>query len=459
MLHPTHLIAPLSLALAAAAGAPAATIHVPADAPTIAAAVAMALDGDIVELAPGTYTGDGNRDVVVDGPMITIRGAAGSLRTIIDCQGSEAEPHRAFAVTSPGLVLEGLTIQNGWVLGYGGGVWITSLDGGGTYSMTDCAFVACTTNVVDPEAGGGGALAVVAASELVVGNCRFTDNHAIDFTGGIAFDCGGLLAHWVGNVTLEDCAFTGNTASWIGALAIGGGIHVHVRRCELAHNVSNHIGAAIIGADSSVVVQSCLFHHNMAPVLPAAYIGGSCDFLHSTVVDNTSTDPDLFIGSIQFYGGYLRASVFWEDAVAFGHALPLSCCIKGDSSWTEYNCTSADPLFVDPANGDYRLQSNSPLIDYGGTDPVLAGEFDLDGNPRQVDIPWAPNGVGSVADLGCFEFQPPAAPSADLDGNGVVDAADLGILLGAWGGAAGDLNLDGTTDAADLGLILGAWTG
>ncbi len=46
----------------------------------------------------------------------------------------------------------------------------------------------------------------------------------------------------------------------------------------------------------------------------------------------------------------------------------------------------------------------------------------------------------------------------DLDGNGVVDAADLSILLGAWGTATGDLNGDGTTDAADLSVLLGAWT-
>jgi hypothetical protein len=39
----------------------------------------------------------------------------------------------------------------------------------------------------------------------------------------------------------------------------------------------------------------------------------------------------------------------------------------------------------------------------------------------------------------------------------VVDGADLGILLGAWGTGAGDINGDGTTDGADLGVLLGAW--
>ncbi|MBL9148184.1 MAG: hypothetical protein JNM94_05760 [Phycisphaerae bacterium] len=51
---------------------------------------------------------------------------------------------------------------------------------------------------------------------------------------------------------------------------------------------------------------------------------------------------------------------------------------------------------------------------------------------------------------------------ADLDGNGVVDGGDLGILLGAWGDCpetccAADLNQDGVINGADLATVLGAW--
>jgi hypothetical protein len=47
----------------------------------------------------------------------------------------------------------------------------------------------------------------------------------------------------------------------------------------------------------------------------------------------------------------------------------------------------------------------------------------------------------------------------DLNGDGLVNGADLGVLLGNWGTAGGDLNADGTTDGADLGVLLGNWTG
>ena len=47
---------------------------------------------------------------------------------------------------------------------------------------------------------------------------------------------------------------------------------------------------------------------------------------------------------------------------------------------------------------------------------------------------------------------------ADLTGDGQVGGADLGILLGGWGGSGtADLNGDGTIDGQDLGAMLGAW--
>ncbi|HMN96131.1 MAG TPA: hypothetical protein PKC43_07450 [Phycisphaerales bacterium] len=47
---------------------------------------------------------------------------------------------------------------------------------------------------------------------------------------------------------------------------------------------------------------------------------------------------------------------------------------------------------------------------------------------------------------------------ADLNGDGTVDGADLGLLLSSWGGTgSADLNNDGVVDGADLGLLLSGW--
>ena len=46
----------------------------------------------------------------------------------------------------------------------------------------------------------------------------------------------------------------------------------------------------------------------------------------------------------------------------------------------------------------------------------------------------------------------------DTNGDGVVNAADLAILLGNWGTpGAGDIDGSGTVGAPDLALMLGAW--
>ncbi|MFO0962549.1 MAG: S8 family serine peptidase [Phycisphaerales bacterium] len=51
----------------------------------------------------------------------------------------------------------------------------------------------------------------------------------------------------------------------------------------------------------------------------------------------------------------------------------------------------------------------------------------------------------------------------DLNVDGIVDGADLGLMLGMWGscanvaGCVADLNHDGVVDGADLGLLLGSW--
>jgi len=48
----------------------------------------------------------------------------------------------------------------------------------------------------------------------------------------------------------------------------------------------------------------------------------------------------------------------------------------------------------------------------------------------------------------------------DVNGDGIVNGADLAVVLGNWGqGGVGDINDDGIVDGADLAIVLGNWTG
>lgn len=69
--------------------------------------------------------------------------------------------------------------------------------------------------------------------------------------------------------------------------------------------------------------------------------------------------------------------------------------------------------------------------------------------------------IGTNMELDHIQFDlasPPNGSVADLNDDGAVDGADLGLLLGNWGGTgAGDFNGDGVVDGADLGVLLGEW--
>lgn len=76
--------------------------------------------------------------------------------------------------------------------------------------------------------------------------------------------------------------------------------------------------------------------------------------------------------------------------------------------------------------------------------PEIPDDLDSSDDPQEGEIDEQFDGIECPADI-------------NLDGT--VDAADLGLLIGAWStsDAAADINGDGTVDAADLGLLIGAW--
>jgi hypothetical protein len=56
------------------------------------------------------------------------------------------------------------------------------------------------------------------------------------------------------------------------------------------------------------------------------------------------------------------------------------------------------------------------------------------------------------------EYEGDPGVPGDLNGDGIVNGADLGLLLAQWGSTGtADLNGDGVVNGADLGLMLAAW--
>jgi len=73
---------------------------------------------------------------------------------------------------------------------------------------------------------------------------------------------------------------------------------------------------------------------------------------------------------------------------------------------------------------------------------------------------WVLFGKSAPVDMDTAAIPLTPTSPADLNGDGVVNGDDLGILLGAWGPAPGnpaDLNGDGAVNGDDLGIMLGDW--
>ena len=116
-----------------------------------------------------------------------------------------------------------------------------------------------------------------------------------------------------------------------------------------------------------------------------------------------------------------------------------------------------------PRDGRWKVRFNS---DWNGYDASFANTntYDLDASYSQ---PWDGMPASGVFDIGpytCLIFSkgdplPPPNP-ADQNRDGVVNGADLAIVLSAWGqaGPVGDVNGDGTVNGSDLAIVLGSWS-
>ena len=121
---------------------------------------------------------------------------------------------------------------------------------------------------------------------------------------------------------------------------------------------------------------------------------------------------------------------------------------------------------IDPTNWNIGFAGRNGAIDMD----ILIGDVDIDyryiptagtneGGPRNTfDDTYNDNVRTSLI----IEYPLEESCLGDLNEDGLVDGADLGLLLGGWGVCSslpctGDLNEDALVDGADLGLMLGAW--
>jgi parallel beta-helix repeat protein len=194
------------VALAATPAAFASTINVPADFPTIQAAINAAVNGDVVLVAAGTFV----ENINFNGKAITVQGAGSRPPsnipfTLID--GSLGGPCCTIASgeSASSILMDiELSFGTGKLIGakrYGGGLYISKASsptidnggigrntadfGAGVYIDKGCnpAFVdtLIANNVTANKGTGGG---VYSLGNPTFDNCRIAENTATDGTGG-----------------------------------------------------------------------------------------------------------------------------------------------------------------------------------------------------------------------------------------------------------------------------------
>ncbi|MCB9838410.1 MAG: hypothetical protein H6813_03645 [Phycisphaeraceae bacterium] len=142
----------------------------------------------------------------------------------------------------------------------------------------------------------------------------------------------------------------------------------------------------------------------------------------------------------------------------FGWSVAVSDGVAAVGAWFDDSAgaQSGSAYLFDVMTGVQTQKLLPAGVDAGdkfGWAVASSGARSVIGAPND-ELGFWPAGAVYVFDLGAAPCELPA----DLNGDGVVDTADLGVLLGQFGGAgSADLNDDGVVDTADLGILLGAF--
>jgi len=205
--------------------------------------------------------------------------------------------------------------------------------------------------------------------EFVLSNSKFSSNKTDLWNGGASFTLG-----CTGQIV--NCEFTDNEASLgdPGASGVSGGSYVHYINCTFADNTAGNVGGLSVHRDGKASITNSIFWNNRPNQISVRGIRET-DFSELFV---NYCDVEFSMDSIEV------------DTLAELH-------------WGTGNIT-ADPLFQDKTNGNYRLKDDSPCID-AGVDSITQNGIlyfvpltDMDGFPRPQD-------GATLVDMGAYENQ------------------------------------------------------
>ncbi len=272
---------------------------------TIGAAIVYATSTgvDTVRVAQGTYSGEGNTEIIVDTSPLVIEAIDAPDVTIIDGN----DEHWAFSFEAGAdstVVVRGLTFSHCYRTSNGGAIQVT----GASPTIEDCVFENCATLL------NGGAAHFYESSSLLR-ECVFASNSA-------GANAGAIYCYRSG-ITVDRCLFRSNTT------------------------MSPYSGGAVYTNTSTDLYTNCTFVDN-------SYITVGLYYCPSAVVSNC-----VIFGTTN---GAAVANVSGSEDAEITHCIAYANA-GGDSLPSHHHDNLfVDPLFCDAGSHDYTVCADSKCL-------------------------------------------------------------------------------------------------
>lgn len=399
-----------------------ATINVPGDQPTIQAGVDASVSGDTVLVAPGTYIGDGNREIIVSLKDIDIIGVGGAASVIVDADSSG----NGFIISDGIVNVKGLSVINS---GTAFSADISFITGKRTLNIDSCIIAQNGTGIrVDLSYilsvsltnskvlnNGTGFYSGLEDKDFNVSNCLFEGNnmamfgafHAINDTirNGVDGFSGHRTEYGIEHL-VEDCVIEN-----MSGVVIGGGSLCTFRRCLIQNNPGSIITH---WPDNNKWLEDCVITNNTGNGIrlvndsefPSTISLTRCVYAnntdgisgngHSFAPFSLNIDRCTIVGNLDYavQTGSQQCAKITNSIVAFnsyglniGNDDQINCSdvfsnyggnYIGYPDQTGINGNiSLDPLFCDTASNNYSLRSNSPCLPENNACNTLIGALGI----------------------------------------------------------------------------------
>ncbi|MEZ4651865.1 MAG: right-handed parallel beta-helix repeat-containing protein [Candidatus Eisenbacteria bacterium] len=344
--------------------AAATELLVPQDYPTIQEAVDASQNGDVVLVAPGTYSGPGNRDLDPGTKNIAILGAEGPDQTVIDCESAG----RALWVhggQSLAFQFSGFAVRNG-VAGTGAGFLVES---GAQASISKCVFENCTATAYSVCVGSG------ELSQTRISNSG--GPRALEWRVGSIMDCEILDNSGIGLLTDHPTP---------GELLVQGTVIS-----------GNGEGLVLNSEEVDSVVENCVISNNGG----GNNLALACDSARQIIIRNSTIAGggrmEVFLGNVEF-DRCILSEMGCDGLWNYGNDIVFNCClftpsdINSGGFVVENGSTDEDPGYCDPSacfpsthRSDYGLNDRSPCLAANSPCGEQIGAFGLECDISGID--------------------------------------------------------------------------